>query len=77
MKNQPFRDHFYARDLTVQHELFHCREDVRFGGQGVQAAQTWLNTQTANSERELFALLPGIVTQNRKHGDGRAGCSGR
>jgi hypothetical protein len=63
MKNQPFRDHFYARDLTVRHELFHCHEDERFGGQGVQAAQTWLNTQTANSEKELFALLPGIFTQ--------------
>lgn len=63
MKNQPFRDHFYARDLTVRHELFHCDEDVRFGGQGVQAAQTWLNTQTANSERELLAVLPGIVTR--------------
>ncbi len=63
MKNQPFRDHFYARDLTVRHELVHCREDVRFGGQGVQAAQSWLNTQTANSERELLALLPGIVTR--------------
>jgi hypothetical protein len=61
MKNQPFRDHFYARDLTVRHELCHCREDVRFGGQGVQAAQSWLNTQTANSERELLALLPGIM----------------
>ena len=63
MKNQPFRDRFYARDLTVLHELFHSREDARFGRQGVQAAQTWLNTQKANSERELFALLPGIVTQ--------------
>jgi hypothetical protein len=63
MKNQPFRDHFYARDLTVRHEIFHCREDVRFGGQGVQAAQSWLNSQTANSDRELLAMLPGIITR--------------
>jgi hypothetical protein len=63
MKNQPFRDHFYARDLTVRHELVHCREDDRFGRQGVQAAQTWLNTQTANSDRGLLALLPGIITR--------------
>jgi hypothetical protein len=63
MKNQPFRDHFYARDLTERHERFHCGEDDRFAGLGFQAAQTWLNTQTANSDPELEALLPGIITQ--------------
>src|SRR4030095_1235966 len=63
MKNQPFRDHFYARDLTVRHEIFHCREDVRFCGQGVQAAQSWLNRQTANSERKRLGFLPGIITR--------------
>jgi hypothetical protein len=63
MKNQPFRDHYWARDLTVKHELFHCREDQSFGKQGVEAAQNWLNTQTANSKQQLMALLPGIMTR--------------
>jgi hypothetical protein len=63
MKNQPFRDLFYARDLTVRHELFHCHEDDRFGQQGAQAAQRWLSAQTANSNAQLLALLPGVVTQ--------------
>ena len=61
MKNQPFRDHYWARDLTIKHEIFHSDEDAGFGGQGVQAAQTWLDTRTANSEQQLFALLPEII----------------
>jgi hypothetical protein len=61
MKNQPFRDHFWARDLTIRHEVVHANEDDSFGGQGVQAAQTWLDAQTANSEQQLFALLPEII----------------
>jgi hypothetical protein len=62
MKNQPFRDHFWARDLTIRHERFHCDEDDRFGAQGVQAAQAWLNTQTANSDQQLLNLLRNVIT---------------
>jgi len=62
MKNQPFRDHFWARDLTIRHERFHSDEDDRFGAQGVQAAQAWLNTQTANSDQQLLNLLPNVTT---------------
>jgi hypothetical protein len=62
MKNQPFRDHFWARDLTIRHERFHCDEDDRFGAQGVQAAQAWLNTQTANSDQQLKNLLLNVST---------------
>ena len=62
-KNQPPRTKFWARDLTERHERFHCVEDQKFGGDGVQAAQTWLNTQTANSDDQLLAILPQIVTR--------------
>jgi hypothetical protein len=61
MKNQPFRDQYWARDLTIRHEILHSKEDAGFGGQGVQAAQTWLDTRTANSEQQLFALLSEII----------------
>ncbi len=61
MKNQPFRDHFWARDLTIRHERFHSDEDDGFGAQGVQAAQAWLNTQTANSDQQMKNLLLNVV----------------
>src|SRR5262249_21333085 len=61
MKNQPFRDHFWARDLTIRHERFHSDEDDGFGAQGVQAAQAWLNPQTANSDKQMTNLLLNVV----------------
>ena len=61
LKNQPPRTKFWARDLTIKHELFHCAEDQRFGGQGVQSAQNWLNSKTASTSEQVFALLPEII----------------
>lgn len=57
VKNQPPRRQFWADDLTIKHERFHCAEDQRFGAQGVQLAQDWLNTRVARNPTELFALL--------------------
>ena len=61
MKHQPPRTRFWAEDLTIKHERFHCAEDQRFGGQGVRSAQNWLNTQTAANDNALFALLPRVI----------------
>jgi hypothetical protein len=63
LKNQPLRTKFWARDLTERHELFHCAEDERLGGEGVQAAQTWLGTRTANTDNEVLALLPQLLVK--------------
>jgi hypothetical protein len=56
-KNQPPRTAFWARDLTVKHETFHADEDVKFGEDGVKAAQAWLNRQTAQTFDQVGALL--------------------
>lgn len=61
MRNQPFRDRFWARDLTIRHEIYHCNDDVRFGATAVQAAQAWLNTQTANTDDQLAAVLGRLM----------------
>lgn len=60
-KNEPPRDKFWAEDLTRKHELFHCDEDVRFGGPAVTAGQDWANTQTANNTTQLDNVLAGIM----------------
>ena len=57
LKNQPPRTKFWAEDLTIKHERFHCAEDDRFAGQAVRVAQDWLSARAANTPDELFALL--------------------
>lgn len=61
MKNQPPRTQFWAEDLTIKHERFHCAEDNRFGGRAVAAAQAWFNTQTANTGDQLLDVARGIM----------------
>ena len=63
MKNQPPRTQFWAEDLTIRHERFHCAEDQRFGGPAVSAAQAWFNRQTANSGDQLLDAARGIMPQ--------------
>lgn len=60
-KNQPPRTKFWARDLTVNHELVHAGEDVKFGQEGVTLAQNWLNSQTAATYDDVGRLLNGVT----------------
>jgi hypothetical protein len=54
---RPPRRQFWAQDLTERHELFHADERRRFGGQSVQNAQNWLNTQTVPNQAAVTVLL--------------------
>jgi hypothetical protein len=60
-KNQPPRKGFWARDLTIEHERFHGREDVKFGKVGLDHARAWLNSQTAKDFDEVEGLLNGVT----------------
>jgi hypothetical protein len=66
-KGQPPRTKFYAHDLTVKHELFHADEDVKFGQEGVNLAQTWLNSQTARDYNGVGGLLNRINPMISSH----------
>jgi hypothetical protein len=63
---QPPRTQFWAEDLTIKHEEFHADEDVRFGREGADRAQKWLDGQTAQDTNEVGAHLdkvPGIAAK--------------
>ena len=62
LNGRPPRDHYWAKDLTERHELFHANERSTFGQNGATAAQTWLNTQTANTAAEVQPLLQQSLT---------------
>jgi hypothetical protein len=64
-KNEPPRDLFWAEDLTIKHESFHADEDVRFGQEGVTAAQDWLNTQRISKVHDIEGLLQPIIDKVR------------
>lgn len=61
-RNQPPRRQFWARDLTVKHELFHADENEKFGLTGAIEGREWLNRQTARTYDDVGRLL-GTVSQ--------------
>jgi hypothetical protein len=63
---QPPRTQFWAEDLTIKHEEFHAAEDVKFGREGADRAQKWLDRQTAQDANEVGTHLdkvPGIAAR--------------
>jgi hypothetical protein len=63
LNGRPPRDEYWAQDLTEIHELFHAREYVDYGRQGLQVATNWLRTQSASSATEVQNLLPEAVNR--------------
>ena len=57
LKNQPPRAHFWAQDLTTDHELFHAGENEKFGREGAIEARDWLDGQTAQNLDQVEALV--------------------
>jgi hypothetical protein len=60
---KPPRRHYWARDLTVVHERFHCDERVSFGRTGTAQAESWLNAQTAGSVADVQALIARVPSR--------------
>jgi hypothetical protein len=66
LNGRPPRTQFWARDLTIRHELYHCTDWSNHASSGVVLAQNWLNGQSASSVAEvqtLLAKVPGRVAQ--------------
>jgi len=57
LKNQPPRTHFWAQDLTTDHELFHAADNEKFGRQGAIEARDWLDGQTAQNLDQVEVLV--------------------
>lgn len=57
LKNQSPRKDFWARDLTIDHEIFHADENEKFGRDAALAARDWLNGQTARNLDDVEALV--------------------
>jgi hypothetical protein len=76
-KNQPPRKGFWAKDLTIKHERFHGREDVKFGKVGLDQAQKWLNNQTAKDLDAVGDLLNHINPMITKTVDAAMALPGR
>jgi hypothetical protein len=71
MNGKPPRRHFWAEDLTIRHERFHSQEALTFGGQGVTAAQAWLNGHAAAkvaAVQRLVNQVPGRVANTVANG---------
>lgn len=52
--------HFWARDLTLEHEHFHAGEDEHYGKQGAETAQGQLNGLRAKDTAAVDALLDRV-----------------
>ena len=52
--------HFWARDLTLEHEHFHASEDEHYGKQGAESAQGQLNGLRAKDTAAVDALLDRV-----------------
>jgi hypothetical protein len=57
LKNQPPRWQFWARDLTIEHELYHADDNVKWGRQAAVDAQKWLDRQTAQTLDQVEVLV--------------------
>lgn len=61
---RPPRDGYWAKDLTIRHELVHVRDYRRTGREGFRAAQRWLGRQTSTSASHVRdTLIPQAVTE--------------
>jgi hypothetical protein len=52
--------HFWARDLTLEHEHFHAGEDEHYGKEGAESAQGQLNGLRAKDAAAVDALLDRV-----------------
>lgn len=52
--------HFWARDLTLEHEHFHASEDEHYGKQGADTAQGQLNGLRAKDTAAVDVLLDRV-----------------
>lgn len=52
--------HFWARDLTLEHEHFHASEDERYGKQGAEIARGQLNGLRAKDTATVDTLLDRV-----------------
>ncbi len=69
LNGRPPREEFWARDLTIRHELFHCTEGRDFARDGVNRAETWLNNQSANNiqgVQDFLSVIPERVAAVRR-----------
>jgi hypothetical protein len=60
---KPPRRNFWARDLTIEHERFHCNERIAFGRAGTAQAQAWLSGQAASSVADVQALIARVPSR--------------
>jgi hypothetical protein len=69
LKGRPPRTKFFAKDLTVRHERFHCTDGETHAQSGVNLAQAWLDSQAAGSVgavNTLLAQVPARVIATRQ-----------
>jgi len=60
LNGRPPRTKFWARDLSITHELYHCTDGRNHARSGVTLAQNWLNGQTASSAAAVHTLLAAV-----------------
>jgi hypothetical protein len=60
LNGRPPRKEFWAKDLTIRHELVHAEEDAVNGKAVVKEAQNWLNSQTAVDSNEVLGLVARV-----------------
>jgi hypothetical protein len=69
LNGRPPRTKFFAKDLTVRHERFHCTDGQTHAQSGVNLAQAWLNGKAAGSVgavNTLLAQVPARVIATRQ-----------
>jgi hypothetical protein len=60
---RPPRLHFWSRDLTVLHEMFHANEIAQHGNEGAGVAKNFLNHSAAGSLADVWGLLHQVPGQ--------------
>lgn len=85
LNGRPPRTRFWAEDLCIRHERFHCTDGIPHARSGVTLAQNWLNGQTAADVAGVNTLLGQVPArviatrsaamtypgrENRAYGDG-------
>jgi len=85
LNGRPPRTQFWAEDLCIRHERFHCTDGQTHARSGVTLAQNWLNTQTAATVADVNTLIGQVPArviatrsaamtfpgrENRAYGDG-------
>ncbi|MBM3943527.1 MAG: hypothetical protein FJ316_11540 [SAR202 cluster bacterium] len=67
LKNQPPRNGFWARDLTIKHEKFHADENEKFGREGADLGKGFLDRQQARNYDEVGLLLNRVSQVVAQH----------